>query len=130
MPVLGGGEVAVVDGSTRIHAITDPSYPQVLVLPAFDTRLSDVIDPWLKAWAKDPETLIVGALTYSGTLLTSAAVVWPDGTPGTLTIVSRDSVSQRAKSWTITRGPLTYTQPAITFNGSGDPTAIPAITVA
>lgn len=90
-----------------------------------------VVDPWLKAWAKDPDTLIVGALTYDvDGLLTTAAVEWPNGTPGTLTIVSRDPVSQRAKSWTITRGPLTYTQPTITFNGSGDPTVIPAITVA
>jgi hypothetical protein len=44
--------------------------------------------------AKNPDTLIAGAVTVDGNnLVTSAAVLWPDGTPGTLTITSRDANS-------------------------------------
>lgn len=36
--------------------------------------------------AKNPELIITGAITRDGNeALTSAAVVWPDGTPGTFT---------------------------------------------
>ena len=115
---FGGTGGETVDLGAELSTVLPPGVPAV-------------VDPWLKAWAKDPDTLIVGELVYDiDGLLATADVEWPNGTPGVLTIVSRDPVSERAAEWTITRGPLVYTQPEITFNGSGDPTDIPAITVA
>lgn len=70
------------------------------------------------AWAKSPDTLVAGALTYSGGLLASAAVVWPDGATGTLTITSRQFGTNAVAAYTITRvtdaGTKTYTRSTIT----------------
>ena len=82
--------------------------------------------------AKNPDLLITGAVTVDGSdLVTSAAVVWPDGSPGTLTITSRDS-NGAVLAYNITYGsPVTktFTQPTITRNGSGAATNVPAIVV-
>lgn len=88
----------------------------------------------LKAWAKNPDNLVVGSLTYSSGLLSTAAVVWPDGATGTLTITSRQASTNAVTAYTITRvttsGTQTYTQPTITRDSSGNATTVPQITVA
>lgn len=82
--------------------------------------------------AKNPDLLITGAITVDGNdLTTSAAVMWPDGSPGTLTIISRDA-NNAVLSYNITYGsPVTktFTQPAITRNPNGAATNVPAIVV-
>lgn len=82
--------------------------------------------------AKNPDVLVTGAITLdSNDLVVSAAVVWPDGSPGTLTITSRDS-NNAVLAYTITYGsPVTktFTQPAITRNANGAATNVPAIVV-
>lgn len=82
--------------------------------------------------AKYPDLLVTGAVTVDGNdLVTSAAVVWPDGSPGTLTITSRDS-NNAVLAYNITYGsPVTrtYTQPTITRNAGGAATTVPAIVV-
>ena len=82
--------------------------------------------------AKNPDLLVTGAVTVDNDdLITSAAVVWPDGTPGTLTITSRDA-NNSVLAYNITYGsPVTktYTQPPITRNANGAATNIPAIVV-
>jgi hypothetical protein len=82
--------------------------------------------------AKNPDTLIAGAVTVDGSnLVTSAAVKWPDGTPGTLTITSRDANSA-VLGYNITYGsPVTktFTQPTITRNAAGAATNVPQIVV-
>lgn len=82
--------------------------------------------------AKNPDLLVTGAITVDGNdLITSAAVVWPDGSPGTLTITSRDANSA-VLGYNITYGsPVskTYTQPTITRNTNGAATNVPAIVV-
>ena len=82
--------------------------------------------------AKNPDLLVTGAITVDGNdLVTSAAVVWPDGSPGTLTITSRDS-NGAVLAYNITYGsPVTktFTQPAITRNANGAATNVPAIVV-
>lgn len=84
------------------------------------------------AAAKNPDLLVTGAITLdSDDLITSAAVVWPDGTPGTLTITSRDANSS-VLAYNITYGSpatKTYTQPTITRNANGAATNVPAIVV-
>lgn len=77
----------------------------------------------LKAAAKNPDLLIVGAVTVNSSgLITSAAVVWPDGTAGTLTITGRHSTGA-VTDYNITYGsPVTktFTQPTITRITSSD----------
>lgn len=82
--------------------------------------------------AKNPDLLVTGAITLdSSDLVTSAVVAWPDGSPGTLTITSRDSTNA-VLAYNITYGsPVTktYTQPTITRNANGAATNVPAIVV-
>lgn len=106
-------------------------------LPTTGSELSASIDARVgayKAWAKNPDQLVVGSVTYSSSLLSSAAVVWPDGATGTLTITSRQAGTDAVTGYTITRvtsgGTQTYTQPTITRDSSGNATTVPQITVA
>ena len=82
--------------------------------------------------AKNPDSLIAGAVTVdSNNYVTSAAVVWPNGQPGTLTITSRDSLGG-VLGYNITYGsPVTrtFTQPTITRNANGAATNVPQIVV-
>jgi len=82
--------------------------------------------------AKNPDTLIAGAVTLDGSdQVTSAAVIWPDGTPGTLTITARHSTGA-VNAYNITYGSpatKTFTQPAITRNTNGAATNVPQIVV-
>lgn len=82
--------------------------------------------------AKNPDTLIAGAVTVdTSNYVTSASVAWPDGTPGTLTITSRDATGA-VLGYNITYGsPVTktYTQPTITRNTAGAATNVPQIVV-
>lgn len=84
--------------------------------------------------AKNPELLITGALTRNANqAVTSAAVVWPDGTPGTFTAETLSTAFPGAvDGYRITYGSpatKTYTQPTITRNAAGAATAVPAIVV-
>ncbi|MEV8149967.1 hypothetical protein AB0O52_17705 [Arthrobacter sp. NPDC080073] len=82
--------------------------------------------------AKSPDLLIVGAVTLDGSdQVMSAGVAWPDGTPGTLTITSRDA-NGAVLAYNITYGsPVTktFTQPTITRNANGAATNVPQIVV-
>jgi len=82
--------------------------------------------------AKNPDTLIAGAITLDGSdQVTSAAVKWPDGTPGTLTITARHSTGA-VNAYNITYGSpatKTFTQPTITRNSNGAATNVPQIVV-
>jgi hypothetical protein len=86
----------------------------------------------LKQAAKNPDLLIAGAVTVDGSdQVTSAAVQWPDGTPGTLTITARHSTGA-VNAYNITYGsPVTktFTQPTITRNSNGAATNVPQIVV-
>jgi len=82
--------------------------------------------------AKNPDTLIAGAITLDGSdQLLSAVVQWPDGTPGTLTVTARHSTGA-VNAYNITYGSpatKTFTQPAVTRNASGAATNVPQIVV-
>jgi len=80
--------------------------------------------------ALQPELLIVGAITRnSSNVVTSAAVVWPDGVSGTYTSLTFDSATGAVNSYQITKGAATYTQPTLTRNSAGAVTNRPAIVV-
>jgi hypothetical protein len=90
------------------------------------------VKPLYPALAKNPDLLVTGVVSVdANNLVTTAAVVWPDNTPGTLTITSRDALGA-VLSYNITYGSpvtATYTQPTITRNASGAATNVPAIVV-
>lgn len=87
------------------------------------------------ALAAIPDVLISGAITRnSNGAVTSASVVWPDGTVGTYTAdVLSTAFPGAVDSYHITYGsPVTktYTQPTVTRDAaSGVVTARPAMTV-
>lgn len=84
----------------------------------------------LKNAAKDPDLLIVGTITRNASgVITSASVIWPDGTPGTFTTDTIDP-SGAINSYRITYGQsATYTQPTITRDSSGAAINVPQIVV-
>ncbi|MBT2537193.1 hypothetical protein [Arthrobacter sp. ISL-69] len=104
--------------------INDPTSPARVSLSATYAGLIQL--------AKNPDTLIAGAVTVDGSdLVTSAAVLWPDGSPGTLTITARHATGA-VNAYNITYGsPVTktFTQPTITRNSNGAATNVPQIVV-
>lgn len=92
------------------------------------------IDYALRQLAREPDLLFVGTVTRDGNnCATSANVVWPDGATGvySATTVS-GSFPGAVDAYTITKvgsPTVTYTQPAVTRNGSGYITNRPAIVV-
>lgn len=87
----------------------------------------------IAAWAKNPDTLITGALVRNGDgVVTSAAVVWPDGAAGTFTtdtIGTLDTIDAYHITYDNGTDELTFTQPAITRDANGAATNVPAMVV-
>ena len=79
--------------------------------------------------ARTPEVLFSGPITLTAGAPTSAAVTWPDGTVGVYTGTPSATFPGSIDSYTITRGTVTYTQPAVTRDSAGNITNQPAITV-
>ena len=84
--------------------------------------------------AKSPELLFSGSITRnSDNAITSAAVVWPDGTVGTFTTTSLSTSFPGAiDAYNITYGsPVTktFSQPAVTRNSNGGTVNVPGIVV-
>jgi hypothetical protein len=83
----------------------------------------------LAAAAKNPDLLVTGNIT--GDPVATAQVVWPDGTPGLLTILTRHATGA-VGSYKITYGSpatKTFTQPEITRSATGAATNVPQIVV-
>lgn len=83
-----------------------------------------------KTLALDPELLITGSIVRnSSNVVTSANVVWTDGTVGVYTSLTFDSATGAVNSYQITKGSQIYTQPTLTRNSTGAVTNRPAIVV-
>lgn len=84
----------------------------------------------LKQLARTPDALIAGAVARnSDGVVTSAPVIWPDGTSGVYTTTAID-LTGAVNGYTITYGsPVTktFTQPTITRDSSGAVTNVPAV---
>lgn len=73
------------------------------------------------------------SITYdSDEVIVSATVIWPDGSGGVFTTVEVDSEELLINSYTVTHtvSGKTVTQPTITRDAAGNPSVIPAKTVA
>lgn len=82
--------------------------------------------------ARDPDQIIVGGITRNASdVITSAAVLWPGGVPGTFTTDVIDP-SGAINGYHVTYGsPVTktFTQPTMTRNAQGAVTVLPQIVV-
>lgn len=111
----------------------DPQFATT-VTNALATKLTMTDVGQLKVWAKNPDMLVAGSITYSSGLLSTAVVEWPDGKPGVLTIDSRQSGTDAVTAYHVTHvdgsTTKTFTQPTITRDSSGAATNVPQITVA
>lgn len=124
-----------VQASAAVDAATEATEARDQAVSAFERTqdlLSDVVT--LAAAAKNPDLLVTGTVTRdSNQAVTSANVVWPDGTPGTFTaLVLSTAFPGAVDSYRITYGsPVqkTFTQPTITRNTAGAATAVPQIVV-
>ena len=116
-------------------AVTARNAAEVFAEAAETAAASTVGTAAYKQFARNPDTLIAGAVTRdSNGAATSAPVVWPDGTPGTYTALVLSSAFPGAvDSYKITYGSpvtLTFTQPTVTRDStSGAVTLCPAIGV-
>lgn len=130
-PVLGAGEPGYEIGTGKMKVGDGASAWSALPYRSDDTANTAAF-AGLVQLAKNPDTLIAGAVTVdSNNLVTSAAVAWPDGSAGTLTITARHSTGA-VTNYNITYGsPVTktFTQPTITRNAAGAATNIPQIVV-
>lgn len=132
--VIPAGNVKGPQGSPGSNTVpTDTAIKNVVTDPASQTAgaLNATYVGLIQA-AKNPDLLIAGAVTLDGSdQVTSAAVQWPDGTPGTLTITARHATGA-VTNYNITYGsPVTktFTQPTITRNANGAATNVPQIVV-
>lgn len=112
---------------TAVAAAAQASNPATVLGAALSATYVGLVQA-----AKNPDLLIAGAVTVNGSdEVTSAAVLWPDGTPGTLTITARHATGA-VTNYNITYGsPVTktFTQPTITRNANGAATNVPQIVV-
>lgn len=140
---LDDKEVALGAGTTSDYLRGDKSWQtldKTAVGLANIDNTSDLNKPislalaQLVQWARNIDQLIVGTITRdSNNAVTSAPVIWPDGTVGTYTA---DTVSVSfpgvVDAYHVTYGsPVTktFTQPVVTRNASGAVTSLPAIVV-
>lgn len=78
----------------------------------------------------EPELLMTGQITRnSNGVITSAPVLWSNGDTGTFTATEFDSVTNGINSYQVTKGSITYIQPAITRDSNGFVINRPAIVV-
>lgn len=91
------------------------------------TSASDIL-----GWAYAKSYAMTSAAYDSSGCITSATVVWPDGSSGTYTTASKNSVFNVPDSYTVTHANsgLTVSQPAVTRNSNGDITAQPTLAIA
>lgn len=130
----GGASCECVIAQGDNVTVTGIGTPEDPYIVAAEASLTMTALAQLVQWARNPDQIIVGAITRDANeAATSAPVVWPDGTPGTYTA---DTVSVAfpgaVDAYHVTYGaPVTktFTQPAVTRDASGAVTNLPAIVV-
>lgn len=128
--VPGKGELVVSD-TGKVYAGDGATQAKNLSPMLRKTDADATYVPFLNL-ARNPDLIISGAVTRNANgVVTSAPVVWPDGTPGTYTTDTIDATGA-VNGYHITYGSpatKTYTQPTITRDSSGAATNVPAMVV-
>ena len=86
----------------------------------------------LKAWAGSEAYAVSSATRDSDGVITTASVVWPDGSTGTFTRTTKNATFLTIDAYTVTHvsSGKTITQAAVTRDASGNVTAQPELTIA
>ena len=92
---------------------------------------ASLINSNLRAWANTSAFSLTSATRDTDGVITTATVSWPDGSVGTFTTVTKNSVWLTVDAYTVTHtsSGKTVTQSAVTRDGSGRVTAQPALTI-
>lgn len=100
-------------------------------LELIDSGVAKLSTALLTTLAYLPSILIVGNVTLDANdAITSADVLWPDGTQGTFTaLVLSTDFPGAVDSYQITYSTVTYTQPTVTRNTHGYVTVRPEMVV-
>lgn len=84
----------------------------------------------ISTWARTSAFSYTASTVNGNGAMTSANVVWPDGTTG---LYTADTLSGgfpgKVDAWHVTYGSKTITQPAVTRNGAGVITILPALVI-
>lgn len=93
---------------------------------------SDISDAMLIAWTESESYQGTSVTRDADGLPTSATIVWPDGSAGVFTRVSKNSTWLAVNEYTITHtdSGKTVTQPSLTWDAGGNMASKPALTVA
>lgn len=106
---------------------------QSVTLPVTIQTVSAVQDEnaTIIGWAASEAYAINSATRDSDGVITTASVVWPDGSTGTFTRTTKNSTFLTIDAYTVTHANSgkTATQSAVTRDASGNVTAQPAITI-
>lgn len=85
----------------------------------------------LRGWVAGTAFTLSSTVMDGDGVITTATVVWPDGSTGTLTTTAKNSTFMVIDGFSVTHNisGLTATQPTVTRNAAGAVTAQPAITI-
>ena len=90
------------------------------------------LDETIKAWTLDSAFSITTATRDSDGVITTASVMWPDGSAGTFTRTTKNATFLTVDAYTVTHtdSGKTATQADVTRDANGNVTAQPEITIA
>ena len=117
------------DGLSIVFKRGDGGTAGTVAFPA-----SGAVSAVLLGAAANPDQLAVGTITRSGTgAAVGFSVSWPDGAIGTFTGTESTAIPGAIDAYTVTHilsgDTITYTQPALTRDGTGAVTNRPALVV-
>lgn len=131
---LADGSVLMfpVDGATDDYPErVTYSFEIVAALSAADEASEEPAPTRLLEWAMSEDYIFTSVTYDSDDVVTTAAVLWPDGSVGVFTTTTKNSTFLTVDAYTITHtdSGKTVTQSAVTRNSDGFVTATPAPTI-
>jgi hypothetical protein len=122
--------IPAINPATDKLAIVDDSETEtcrVTVDELLDVRFDETLANWTLASAFS----ITSATRDSDGVITTASILWPDGSAGTFTRTAKNATFLTIDAYTATHtdSGKTATQAAVTRDSSGNVTAQPALTI-
>lgn len=131
---IGSADASATAAAASASAAATSASGAAASLAAAQALVGAATTTQLVAWALVQAFSIVAATRNANDAITSASILWPDGTGGTYTADTLSATFLGATdAWHATYNGTpakTITQPAVTRNANGAVTAQPAITIA